>query len=108
MCVVSGVYDHFNKLIPLPWPQPIQPWVPVVPTTPPPIITIGSTTTEITPSLAEELRQLIREFREAVAAAKTVDRLTGQPDCADPDKAKLEERVAALEKELAKLKKGRK
>lgn len=51
----------------------------------------------------EELRQLIKDFREAVEAAKKVDALTNQPDCVDPEKAKLEERVAALEKQIAQL-----
>lgn len=52
----------------------------------------------------DELRKLIDEFKEAVAAARTVDRLTGQPDCADPEKAKLEQRVAELEAQLAAIK----
>lgn len=34
--------------------------------------------------------------------AKTVDKLTGQPDCEDPEKAKLVARVEELEKKLAK------
>lgn len=81
MCVVSNVYDHYR-------PQ-IQPW------------TLPDTTIKYPqPSELDELRKLIREFRQAVAAAKTVDALTGQPDCADPEKAALEERVAKLEKAL--------
>lgn len=73
MCVVSMVYDRYKPYIP---PADV------------PIIS------------AAELRQLLDEFREAIKAAQTVDRLTGQPDCADPDKAKLEERVTKLEKRL--------
>jgi hypothetical protein len=87
MCVVSMVYDHFRDRFPqpqpftnptpnpLPWPMP------------------GSLE-------FAELRKLIQEFREAVEAAKKVDVLTKQPDCADPEKATLEKRVAELERRL--------
>jgi len=54
------------------------------------------------PSETERLRKLIDEFKEAVEAAKKLDVLTNQPDCVDPEKAKLEERVAELERQLAK------
>jgi hypothetical protein len=53
-----------------------------------------------------DLRTLIDEFRRALEAAKTVDLLTGQPDCVDPEKAKLEERVARLEAELERYRGG--
>lgn len=82
MCVVSMVYDNFGDRL--------APWT-----------TSGGAAIATPPSLAveiAELRQVLNEFREALKAAKTVDRLTGQPDCVDPEKAKLEERVAALEK----------
>ncbi len=99
ICTVSQVFDHYtDKFKPwqIPWdgtPNPhITPQIP--PVLSPPMIMLP----------LEELRQLIAEFREAIAAAKTVDRLTGQPDCEDPDKAKLEDRVAVLEKKLAALK----
>lgn len=82
MCVTSMVFDYyqgpFHKVYPT-WPTPL---------TPP------------EDQLTAEMRQLIAEFREAVAAAKAVDRLTGQTDCADPEKAKLEERVRRLEEML--------
>lgn len=52
---------------------------------------------------ADRLRTLIADFRAAVDAAKVVDKLTAKPDCADPEKLKLEERVAALEAQLAAL-----
>jgi len=48
----------------------------------------------------EELRELIDSFHKAVDAARTFDRLTGQPHCEDPEKTKLEERVAELERRL--------
>lgn len=79
MCIVSMVIDRFEPLLPEPsagtWP-----WLPQVD--------------------LSELRKLIDDFREAFAAAKTVDRLTGQPDCEDSEKAKLLDRVAFLESHL--------
>jgi hypothetical protein len=39
-------------------------------------------------------------FHRMVSDAAIFDTLAGQPDCADPEKAKLEERIAELEKEL--------
>jgi hypothetical protein len=47
---------------------------------------------------------LIKDFHKALAAAKIVDELTDQPDCHDPEKAILEDRVAKLEGELAAIK----
>ena len=78
MCTLSMVIDHFDQRIPGGWTWPPRLSEPAI-------------------DLAE-LRRLINEFREAVDAAKTVDRLTGQPDCVDPEKAKLQERVERLEK----------
>lgn len=80
MCVVSMVYDRFEPLIPYP------PWQP---------------TPE--PEQVKLLKELIEQFQKAAEAAKVVDRLTGQPDCLDPDKAKLDERVVALEDRIAQL-----
>lgn len=83
MCVVSMVFDHYQ--------EPFKQWT-------------GTNLPDfLKPTSPEvlELRQLIAEFREALKAAKTVDKLTGQPDCEDPKKATLEERVAALERALA-------
>jgi hypothetical protein len=91
MCVVSMVYDEFNKRFPWVDPEP--------PVTFPGTITYTPRTAE--PLDRETLRQMLDDFRKAVEAAKVVDALTGQKDCADPDKAKLEERVARLEKQLA-------
>jgi hypothetical protein len=80
------VHDHYGKTFP--------DWVPnAIPNINPPLPIVS-------PQEAAELRALIKGFREAVQAAKTVDRLTGQPDCLDPEKAKLETRVAELERRL--------
>jgi len=92
MCVVSGVYDHFYPRIPDPLPQ-VQPQI--------------NWQINQQPIDLVELRTLIEEFKEALKAAKTVDRLTGQPDCADPEKAKLEKRVALLEKQIEQMKRLR-
>jgi len=89
MCTVSMVFDHYNREFDKVWPQyPLR------------------SPLERTPIIQEDLsefRRLIDDFRQAVEAAKKVDRLTAQPDCTDPEKAKLEDRVRALEKRIAEL-----
>lgn len=104
MCFVSMVYQHFEPLMPhhAPWSPfwqipPAQAPMEPSPTYPNPIpqITIG-TIPSPNPDLAE-LRQLIADFKEALKAAKLLDKLTKQPDCEDPKKATLEERLAKLE-----------
>jgi hypothetical protein len=89
------VFDHYSDRIPREWP-------------------VDQTSFNILPAVPldmatqlENLRKLIDEFREAVAAARKIDTLTGQPDCEDPEKAKLEARVAELESKLVALEKGR-
>ncbi len=72
MCVVSMVHNHFEPLI--------------APLTPNDI----------------DVVDILDSFMKAREAAKVVDELTGQPDCVDPEKAKLIERVAELEKLIAK------
>ena len=44
--------------------------------------------------------QRIDLFKNMVADAKTFDVEANQPDCEDPEKAKLLERIAELEKQL--------
>jgi hypothetical protein len=89
MCVVSNVSDHywdrFRPFLPEPQPFDWSRW------NPQPSVDLG------------ELARLIQDFKEAMAAAKTVDRLTKQPDCVDPEKAKLLDRVAELERRLAEI-----
>ena len=103
MCVISMVMDHYtDRFRPFIQPTTTPGW-PAQPTGPLQPAIQPTTTWTLGPDLGEqikELKALIAEFREAVAAARKVDALTGQPDCVDPQKAKLEERVAALEKEL--------
>lgn len=103
MCVYSMVHDHFWPRIPekLPEIKPVT-W----PTWPPP----EDNQPELTAVWAEieRIKKLIEEFREAGKAAEKVDKLTGQPDCVDPEKAKLQERVAELEKQIKKLERRKK
>lgn len=103
MCVVSMVMDHYQPIFPQRFPDVwpvVDPPTPYVPTT------IGTThfTWPTTVDLAE-LRKLIDEFKEAVGAAQRIDILTKQPDCEDPEKAKLVDRVAALEERLVAIQK---
>jgi hypothetical protein len=48
--------------------------------------------------------QRINLFKQMVTLAETFDQESGQPDCADPEKAKLLVRIEELEKELAEKK----
>lgn len=96
MCTVSMVYDHYK--------YEFDDWGGLRTET-----IVSTPTINLTPSsfviISQEevaaLRSLIQEFKEAVAAAKIVDKLTNQPDCEDPEKKKLEDRVAELEARLS-------
>lgn len=103
MCVVSMVYDDFNKRFPNIIPEP-EPYIPTLGGT---TITVANQYEYVSKKEIEDLRKVIREatefienFKQAVQAAKIVDRLTNQPDCEDPEKKKLEEKVAKLEQEI--------
>lgn len=97
MCIVSQVFDKYDPLFPNPdeWKK----WQ----------VTPGmgstSTLTIITDqNIAERMAQmdaLIKEFKDLLEAAKKLDKALNQPDCEDPDKAKLVERVEVLEKIVA-------
>lgn len=102
MCVVSMVMDHYEPLIPDNW----RPWsgevtVKTIGWPPPPAAQVlDAATVEALRAEGDRLERLIADFKQAVAAARTVDALTAQPDCEDPEKAKLEARVAELERRL--------
>lgn len=82
MCVYSMVMDDFKDRF-APWVQINLPeWLPPL------------------PSDAVAVRKLVEDFNKAREAAKVVDELTNQKDCEDPEKIKLVERVAELEKLL--------
>lgn len=91
MCNVSAVFDQWEPAFP-DYRQQVYPWnpAPVYPNAP----------KQYTP---EDLQRLIDAFQKAVDAAKVFDVITGQPDCEDPDKAKLLDRIAELEERLTAL-----
>ena len=86
MCVYSAIFDHYTPKFPVPSPTPYElavPWLPVVPDA-----------AAMTP---EELLKLIEDFKKAAEDAKEQDKKEGNPDCEDPDKARLLERIEILE-----------
>lgn len=102
--------DQWNPYIPQPnktWPNPVTPWpwpnnpyAPPAPATSPPTI--------VQPQVAEgvdnkTVKELIDTLRQAIEAAERFDKLTGQPDCVDPEKATLMERVEELERRLKEI-----
>lgn len=91
MCVVSMVHDFYDPRF--------RPYLPIIPLVDP----------FIQPQLqldAEAIKKMIEDYHKAMEAAKTVDKLTAQPDCEDPEKAKLKERVAELEAKIAAIQKA--
>jgi len=89
MCVVSMIMDHGGRR----WPNPAPDAAPAVPPIPawqfPP------------PPSPFPSEQEIKEFRDLLEQAKKIDKVTGQPDCEDPEKTdwmeEMEKRVSALE-----------
>lgn len=86
MCVVSMVMDHYRPVF--------YPYIP------PQTLPFRERPALMDP---EFVKERIREFKESLEAAEKVDRLTGQPDCEDPEKAKLKEQVDRLEKVVDRL-----
>jgi hypothetical protein len=76
MCSVSAVMDYGHRT----WPAPFQPgWTPLKP---------------VIPNLPTEAeRQALEAFRELVRKAEEFDEKTAQPNCEDPEKIKLLERI---------------
>jgi hypothetical protein len=90
MCVYSMVMDDFT------------PWVPkVVPYIPPTIQPYVPPTQEEAAAQLRKFQELIDGLRKAGEKAKQEDAQSGAPDCTDPEKAKLMDRVAELEKIIA-------
>lgn len=97
MCVVSMVQDQFRPIIPRPvWPYSLP--IKTTPWSPQPIKPIVYPWTP--PMASEALDELLRKYNKMLNLAEEVDDLTGQPDCEDPEKATLRERVAELERRL--------
>lgn len=96
MCALSFVMEQWS-----PWvPQPAQQWP----------SQIGWT--EPQPQVAEDatneyVREMLDSLEKAMEAARKLDELTGQPDCVDPDKAKLLNRVEELERRLQQIEESR-
>lgn len=76
MCIVSMVYDRYNPWLPEKVPDPL------------------------TPEQVDNIKRTIEDFFRDKTDAERLDKTLGQPDCADPEKAKLEERVRELEAAL--------
>lgn len=104
MCVYSMVLDHYKPLIPdIVTPSPVWP-------IPGETVVTGTgfnipNFQVISQEEIDSIRKLIAEFKAALEAAKLIDRLTNQPDCEDPEKKKLEDRVALLEQKIAQMSK---
>lgn len=95
MCIVSMVHDKMGPAFP-----DIQPWDgrPVYPTVPSVVTSPNVVALTAQPSFDfSELKKLIEEFRELIKAATLLDQKLNQPDCVDPEKAKLGEKIAKLE-----------
>ena len=94
MCTYSAVMDRWAPVFPPDFfPVPTLPpvWPPHIPIPDPPA---GTTWAD-----------LIEKFKREAEAARKYDVETQQPDCEDPEKAKLVDRVAELERRLALLEK---
>lgn len=102
MCMMSVVHDHFNKEFDsFPgWP-PIGPDQPTTPFDFNKFLILDKVS--ISKAELEALQKLIKDFRSAVEAAAKLDVLMKTPDCVDPEKAKLQERVLFLEKMVDEL-----
>jgi hypothetical protein len=87
MCLYSGVMDDFSQ------------WVPKVSPVAPPVV-VPFWEPQPTADL-EEMSKLLEALRAAADDAKKKDAESGAPDCTDPEKAKLMERVAELERIIA-------
>jgi hypothetical protein len=98
------VMDHFAPLIPLkpvyePAVRPLDGFVNL-----PTMKGCDADYIIVSRAEVERLKALIESFRKAVEAAMIVDSLTGQPDCVDPEKQRLQDRVDELEKQLQNVK----
>jgi hypothetical protein len=105
MCVVSNVSDFYGPKFPQPtgpnFAPDIQGIGPLGPLNPFTITTVASD-----PALVREvarLGKLIEDFRKAMVAAELLDELMDQPNCVDPEKAKLVDRVNELEAKLRQI-----
>lgn len=111
MCVMSAVMQEWDKIVPKQWEYPTNREYPTnpygtTPYTPPqtaPLVP-GIHVSPTPPVDLENLKAILESFRMAQEAARIADEATGEKDCVDPVKAKLLDRVEALEKIVAELK----
>lgn len=103
MCVVSMVHDYYKDRIPESWPWRLLPEPSDRKPRGNPLGNGFPYGPPIPSKEIQDLRKLIDDFRQAVEAAKKVDALTAQPDCVDPKKATLEQRVEELERQLKRI-----
>ena len=82
MCVMSAVYDSWDKKWPRVMINPVEPLP-------------GYDWNEKLPAF--DFAKIKQEMVKELEAAKQQDIAEGNPDCVDPDKAKLMERVKELE-----------
>ena len=96
MCIVSMVHDQTS-----PWVPEIEPYAPPW-ENPNKMKPAGSLRILSQPTVdLAEFQRLISEFRQMIEAAKFLDQKLNQPDCVDPEKAKLEEKIKQLEAIIA-------
>jgi SMC interacting uncharacterized protein involved in chromosome segregation len=95
MCVVSMVHDHYRQEF-----ERLPLWTTFITGVNQDHV-IALKDAEIT-----ALKKQVEDYRVALEAAKTVDALTKQPDCADPEKAKLQRQVEILNARLDELRRS--
>jgi hypothetical protein len=81
MCVVSAVHQGYDQVIPQRHHWPLNPVAP-------------KTISE------EDIRRILDAYRESLDLARQVDEIAERPDCEDPVKAELLDRVAEIEARL--------
>lgn len=112
MCIVSAVQDHYGERFREYWsyfppytttPGTGGPFGPIGPVIDPiPLIPTDPA------KLYKDIDKLVEEYRRSLKSAEQLDKDMKQPDCEDPEKAKLTERVEDLERQIKELKKDRK
>jgi hypothetical protein len=98
MCVMSAVMDQYSPYIPQPNSWPYMSTAPGYPAASPaasPVLPV--------PDQIDAMKTFLESFHKATEAAQVFDEQTGQPDCIDPEKAQLLDRVAQLEAKIKKL-----
>lgn len=87
MCTVSNIGDSWSKSVPdrYPWTQPY---------TSPPTNPFPNPIPGVSQAEFDRLKREVEALRQLLAAAKTFDAATGQPDCEVDEKVELIRRIA--------------